>query len=84
MNAVLYNTLLKGFAERGDLRACWGVLSEFEADGMRPNHASFNTMLRAAVAANDAQAIEEAQRQARSSSCDTHVESAPEAREGRA
>lgn len=52
LDIVSYNTLMKGFAQRGDVDQAFGVLARIERSGLKPNLITFNTLMDACVKAN--------------------------------
>lgn len=49
VDTVSYNTLVKGFLQRNDLCSATECLERMQADGIKPNCITFNTMLEKAV-----------------------------------
>eukprot|EP00933_Yihiella_yeosuensis_P005769 TRINITY_DN110351_c0_g1_i1.p1 TRINITY_DN110351_c0_g1~~TRINITY_DN110351_c0_g1_i1.p1 ORF type:complete len:506 (+),score=118.71 TRINITY_DN110351_c0_g1_i1:169-1686(+) len=48
-DAVSYNTLIKGYAQRGDASGALKILTAMESYGLAPNSISYNTAMDAAV-----------------------------------
>jgi len=53
-DVVSYNTLMKGYAQRGNSAAATQVISQMKARGLSPNAITFNTAMDAAVRGGDA------------------------------
>jgi len=49
LDVITWNTLLKGYCNKGDLAGARGVIKEMEQDGHAPNDISFNCLINAAV-----------------------------------
>jgi len=52
-DVVSYNTLMKGYAQRGNAAAATQVISQMKARGLSPNAITFNTAMDAAVRGGD-------------------------------
>ena len=50
---VTYNTLLKGYCQKGDLQAAKQLVAEFAREGLQPNDVSFNCLFNTAVGAGN-------------------------------
>jgi len=54
-NLITYNTLMKGYAMKGDLTRARRLLQDMQEAGLKPNSASFNCLISAAVTGGDYQ-----------------------------
>merc|ERR1719265_655586 len=53
LDIITYNTLLKGFCSRGDVRGAKDVFSEMNRAGLSPNDVSYNCLINAAVSSGN-------------------------------
>jgi pentatricopeptide repeat protein len=59
VDVVSYNTVIKGFAQAGQMKQCFDCLHEMRSHGLEPDDVTFGTLLDMCIADNDMDAANE-------------------------
>jgi leucine-rich PPR motif-containing protein len=59
VDVVSYNTVIKGFAQAGNMKQCFDCLHEMRCNGLEPDDVTFGTLLDMCIADNDMNAANE-------------------------